>query len=157
MKTRRDEPTRIGKTPKQLYRATLAKTAALRQAGFNVVEKWGCEYHYEGAPMPPKNNEQYPDFIFYEFEALHDKGQAGQPTSDLAYESVHVPISVSIGDTKEREPTFIADKNPKRLVARFMAEIVRRARAIRDKALAAHMPPCEIGLSNKAHARMLNE
>ena len=40
-RTKRDEPTIIGKTPKQLYYATLAKTAALRQAGFKVVEKWG--------------------------------------------------------------------------------------------------------------------
>ena len=100
MKTKRDEPTIIGKTPNQLYYATRAKTAALRRAGFKVVEKWGCEYHYEGTPLPAKKNEQYPHFIFYDFEALHDKSQAGLPTPRLAYEAVHVPISVSIGDTK---------------------------------------------------------
>ena len=156
VKTKRDKPTIIGKTPNQLYHATLAKTAALRQAGYVVVEKWGCEYHYEGAPLPAKKNEHYPDFIFYDFEALHDKGQAGRPTSRLAYESVHVPISVSIGDTKERTPTFIADEDPERLVARFMAEIERRGQAIRDEVKTAHMPPPgEIGLSNKAQVQML--
>ena len=156
VKTKRNEPTLIGKTPNQLYYATLAKTAALRRAGFNVVEKWGCEYQYEGKPMPPKKNEQYPHFIFYDLEALHDKSQAGQPTSRLAYEAVHVPISVSIGDTKEREPTFIVDRDPKQLVVRFMEEIARRGDAIREEVKMTHMPPPgEIGLSNKAHKRML--
>ena len=155
VKTKRDVPTKIGKTPNQLYRATLAKTAALRRAGYTVVEKWGCEYRYEGTPLPAKKNQQYPYFIFYDFEALHDKSQAGQPTPRLEYESVYVPISVSIGDTKERAPTFITDGDPKRLVARFMEEIARRAQAIRDAVLADYMPPREIGLSNKAHAGML--
>ena len=134
-------PTKIGKTPNQLYRATIAKTAALRRAGYTVVEKWGCEYRYEGTPLPAKKNKQYPYFIFYDFEALHDKSQAGQPTPRLEYESVHVPISVSIGDTKECAPTFITDGDPKRLVARFMEEITRHAQAIRDAVLAANMPP----------------
>ena len=162
VKTKRNVPTKIGKTanqpgktPNQLYYTTLAKTAALRRAGYTVVEKWGCEYRYEGTPLPAKKNEQYPHFIFYDFEALHDKSQAGQPTPRLEYESVHVPISVSIGDTKERAPTFIADGEPKRLVARFMEEIARRAQAIRDAVLAVYMPPREIVLSNKAHARMV--
>ena len=150
VKTKRDEPTIIGKTPNQLYHA------ALRRAGFNVVEKWGCEYHYEGTPLPAKKNEQYPHFIFYDFEALHDKSQAGLPTSRLAYEAVHVPISVSIGDTKEREPTFIVDGDPKQLVVRFVEEIVRRGYSIREEVKTTHMPPTgEIGLTNKAHARML--
>ena len=128
----------------------------MRRAGFNVVEKWGCEYQYEGQPTPPKKNEQYPHFIFYDFEALHDKTQAGQPTSRLAYEAVHVPISVSIGDTKERKPTFIVDRDPKQLVARFMKEIIRRGNAIREEVKTTHMPPTgEIGLSNRAHKWML--
>ena len=106
--------------------------------------------------MPPKKNGDYPHFIFYDFEALHDKSQAGRPTWRLTYEAVHAPISVSIGDTKEREPTFIVDKDPKQLVARFMEEIVRRGDAIRDEVKTTHVPPPrEIGLSNKAHARMM--
>ena len=162
VKKKRDVPTKIGKTekqpgktPNQLYRATLAKTAALRREGYTVVEKWGCEYRYEGTPLPAKKNKQYPYFIFYDFKALHDKSQAGRPTSRLVYESVHVPISVSIGDTKERAPTFITDGDSKRLVARFMEEIARRAQVIRDAILADYMPPREIGLHNKAHARMV--
>ena len=130
VKTKRNEPTIIGKTPNQLYHATLAKTAALRQAGYVVLEKWGCEYQYEGMPLPAKKNEQYPHFIFYDFEALHD--------------------------TKESEPTFIVDGDPKQLVVRFMEEIARRGDAIRDEVKTTHMPPTgELGLSNKAHARML--
>ena len=106
--------------------------------------------------MPSKKNGDYPHFISYDFEALHDKSQAGRPTSRLTYEAVHVPISVSIGDTKEREPTLIVDKDPKQLVVRFMEEIVRRGDAIRDEVKTTHMPPPhEIGLSNRAHKRML--
>ena len=128
----------------------------MHQAGFKVVEKWGCEYHYEGTPLPAKKNEQYPHFIFYDFKALHDKSQAGLPTPRLAYEAVHVPISVSIGDMKEREPTFIVDRDPKQLVVRFMEEIARRGDAIREEVKTTYMPPTgELGLSNKAHARML--
>ena len=120
--------------------------AALRRAGFKVVEKWGCEYHYEGTPLPAKKNEQYPHFIFYDFEALHDKSQVGRPTPRLAYEAVHVPISVS-------EPTFIVDGDPKQLVVRFMEEIARQGDAIREEVKTTHMPPTgELGLSNKAHA-----
>ena len=66
VKTKRSEPTLIGKMPNQLYYATLTKTAALRQARFKVVEKWGCEYQYEGTPKPLKKNGDYPHFIFYD-------------------------------------------------------------------------------------------
>lgn len=64
VRTKRDKPGLHGKTPNQLYQATLAKTKALHHAGFKVVEKWGCDYHYEGKPLPTKKNEQYPHFIF---------------------------------------------------------------------------------------------
>ena len=37
-----------------------------------------------------------------------------------------MPISVSIGDMLEREPTHICDHDPKQLIIRFMKELERR-------------------------------
>ena len=119
VKTKRDEPTIISKTPNQLYHAARAKTAAIAPGGVQRSRKMGLWVPLRGHAPTVKKNEQYPHFVFYDFEALHDKSQA-RPTSRLAYEAVHVPISVSIGDTKEREPTFIVDGDPKQLVVRFM-------------------------------------
>ena len=49
-----------------------------------------------------------------------DKKKRKEATNDLTYENVHVPISVSIGDTLEREPTFFSDPDAKTLIKTFM-------------------------------------
>ena len=49
----------------------------------------------------------------------------------MTYENMHVPISVSIGDTLEREPTHICDLDAKELIRKFMEELKRRGRNIR--------------------------
>ena len=41
---------------------------------------------------------------------------------------MHVPISVSIGDTLEREPTHICDPDAKELIRKFMEELKRRGK-----------------------------
>ena len=58
----------------------------------------------------------------------------------LTIENTHVPISVSIGDTLEREPTHICEKNPVELVRKFMEELERRGKNIRAKVRAAFIP-----------------
>ena len=40
-------------------------------------------------------------------------------TVDVLYESEHVPISVSLADTLNREPEHIMDERSKRLIERF--------------------------------------
>jgi len=37
--------------------------------------------------------------IVYNFEAYLDKAKINSATKDLTFENVHVPISVSVGDT----------------------------------------------------------
>ena len=58
----------------------------------------------------------------------------------LTYEAAHVPISVSIGDTLEREPTHICDPDPKQLITRFMEELERRGENIRQAVRREFMP-----------------
>ena len=58
----------------------------------------------------------------------------------LTIENTHVPISVSIGDTLEREPTHICERDPAELVHKFMEELDRRGKNIRAQVRAAFMP-----------------
>ena len=63
-----------------------------------------------------------------------------QPTPDLVYENAHVPISVSLGDTLEKTPTHIGDRDPKSLVRQFMAELKRRSVNIQMRVMAEFVP-----------------
>lgn len=80
---------------------TVQQTRPLRAAGFKVVERWACEVGREGrkAQTFPKTA---PHAILYDFKAFADKNPGKKPTGTLMLENVHVPISVSIGDTLER-------------------------------------------------------
>ena len=78
--------------------------------------------------------------ILYDFEAYGDKNQRKEPTGMLTIENAHVPISVSVGDTLEREPTHICEKDPAELVRKFMEELKRRGKNIRTKVRATFMP-----------------
>ena len=55
----------------------------------------------------------------------------------LTIENTHVPISVSIGDTFEREPTHICERDPAKPVHKFMEELDRRGKNIRAQVRAA--------------------
>ena len=104
----------------QAFQRTLARSQTLRNCGYTVVELWEHEahadydeddsYHWSKARVPPKKNETYPHTIVYDFEAYQDKTKTFQPTQDLRYESEHVPASVSIADTLNREPEYICSK-----------------------------------------------
>jgi len=41
----------------------------------------------------------------------------------LTIENAHIPISVSVGDTLDRESTHICEKNPAELAHKFMEEL----------------------------------
>lgn len=63
--------------------------------------------------------------LFYDFESCQDKKQRKKVTESFTFENVHVPISVSVGDTFEREPTYICDTEPKELIRKFLEELER--------------------------------
>ena len=74
----------------------------------------------------------------------------------LTIENKHVPISVSIGDTLEREPTYICEKNPADLVHTFMEELERREKNIRDQVRAAFIPD-DMNMLTKAQRLKIEE
>ena len=118
---------------KDAYGLTLMRTQFLRDSGYTVVEKWE---HEEPTPWaatrcPEKQTETYPHAIDYDFESYQDRSKAACPTRDLSFESEHVPISVSIADTLNPEPEYIASKDPGELIHLFYQSLERRYEAIR--------------------------
>jgi len=99
-------------TREDRFKATVKRTKALRAAGFHVIEAWVCEVGEIDVELPQPQTQSFPHAILYDFEAYGDKNQQKEPTGMLTIENAHVPISVSVGDTLDREPTHICEKNP---------------------------------------------
>ena len=53
-------------------------------------------------------------------------------TKDLVFENEHIPVSVSLADTLNREPEHICSKHPQELVRKFWEAIVRRGEVLRE-------------------------
>jgi len=132
---RQQESANNGKTPEQLYQATLNRTALLRESGYKVIEAWSCEVGLLKGELPRNQTKTYPHAIWYDFEAYGDKNYRKEPTGALTIENAHVPISVSVGDTLEREPTHICERDPAKLVCKFMKELERQEKNIEDQVL----------------------
>jgi len=108
----RQEVITNGKTAEQLYQATMNRTAFLRKNGYKVIEAWACEVGFFKGELPRKQTKTYPHGILYDFEEYGDKNYRKEPTGALTIENAHVPVSVSVGDTLEKEPTHICERNP---------------------------------------------
>lgn len=107
-----DQQTRLvdGKTAAQLLQETRAQRKQLRDARFMVVEKWDCAFREPRTITPQPFTKPYPCAVFFDSEAFGDKNWWKEPTEALTYESAHVPISASIGDTHEPDPTHICER-----------------------------------------------
>ena len=57
----------------------------------------------------------YPHLIVYDFEAILAPLNE-HLTDDLTYLSRHVPISVAVHDTLGKEPVYLVDEDPERLI-----------------------------------------
>ena len=123
---------RNNQTREDQFKATAERTEALRATGYHVIEAWSCEVGEINVELPRAQMRSYPHAILYDFEAYGDKNQRKEPTGMLTIENTHVPISVSIGDTRERDPA--------ELVHKFMEELDRRGKNIRAQVRAAFMP-----------------
>ena len=126
-------------TREDRFKATVERTEALRAAGCQVIEAWSCEVGKKNIELPRTQMRSYPHAILYDFEAYGDKNQRKEPTGMFTIENTHVPISVSIGDTLEREPTHICERDPAELVHKFMEELDRRGKNIRAQVKATFM------------------
>ena len=117
---------------KTAYELTLLRTQFLRKEGYRVVEKWEHEKPnpWENTRCPKVETETYPHAIVYDFESYQDTSKAVRPTSDLFYESEHVPISVSLADTLNPEPEYIISRDPAELIRLFHQSLERRHEAI---------------------------
>ena len=113
-------------TREDRFIATSKRTKALRTA-------WACEVGEIVAELPRSQSRSYRHAILYDFESYVDKNQRKEPTPMLTFENTHVPISVSVGDTFNREPTHICEKDPKEQVRKFMEDLERRGKNIRTK------------------------
>ena len=124
------------------YQRTLKLSEVIRASGYRLVERWE---HQGPRPwwddkLPPKRNETYPHAIVFDFEAYQDKTKASNPTSDLSYESEHVPISVSIADTLNPEPENICSKDANELINLFYQSLTLRSILIQDDVEERYMP-----------------
>ena len=117
---------------KTAYELTLMRTQFLRKEGYRVVEKWEHEKPtpWANTHCPKVETETYPHAIVYDFESYQDTSKAVRPTSDLFYESEHVPISVSLADTLNTEPEYIVSRDPAELIRLFHQSLERRHEAI---------------------------
>ena len=117
------------KTLEERFEATKERTAELRKEGYRVIEAWQCEVGWiSGIEEPKEETKSYPHAVFYDFETYGDDTKRERVTPNLQIENEHVPISVSIGDTLEREPTHICKRDPAELVRRFVEELERRGK-----------------------------
>ena len=140
-----------------LFQATMRRTAYLRKAGYRVIECWACEVGDKYVEqLPEAKTKSYPHAILYDFEAYGDNNQRKEPTDSLTIENAHVPISVSIGDTFEREPTHICEKDPAELVRKFVEELERRGKNIRKKVRDEFMP-ADVNLIPKDQRKKIEE
>ena len=150
------------KTAEDLYQATKRRTAHLRKVGYKVIECWSCQWlvpggaDKHGEELPKPRTKAYPHAILYDFEAYGDGNQRKEPTKHLTIENKHIPVSVSIGDTLEREPTHICERNPRVLVQKFMKELGRREKNIRAKVREEFMPP-DVNLIPKDQRKKIEE
>ena len=104
--------------------------------GYNLVVVWECK-----APgYKDITHEQkiviYPHAIVYDFEAYLDKAKRYSATKDLTFENVHVPISVSVGDTLNQQPTHLCERDPEK----FMNELQSRASQLRADVKTQYLP-----------------
>ncbi|KAL9983294.1 hypothetical protein ACROYT_G005441 [Oculina patagonica] len=147
---------RNNQTREDRFLATMKRTGFLRRAGYRVIEAWACEVRESFVDTPRAQTKSYPHAILYDFESYGDNNQRKEPTPTLTIENAHVPISVSIGDTLEREPIHICERDPAELVRKFMEELERRGKNIHAQVRAEFMPE-DIGLLPKAQRQKIEE
>ena len=84
----------------------------------------------------------YPHFMVYDFEAILAPLNE-HPTDDLTYLSRDIPIGVAVHDTLCKEPVYLLDENPKRLIERFIEVLTEKQEAIAADVLKQHPYPSD--------------
>ena len=97
----------------------------MKKRGYSVVSVWECQKPELSRNKLKKKFVPYPYFIVYDFEAHVEKINE-QQTEDLTICSKHVPLSVAVNDNLTNTPTFLVDKDPEKLIAKFVKELIKR-------------------------------
>ena len=100
-------------------------TLTHKNSKFNLVRMWECEKPYNKSVKFEKEFRRYPHFIVHDWEAIQ-KPLNEQPTDDLTYTAKHVPVSVTICDTLSGKSVYLVDKDPERLVEKFMDALSKK-------------------------------
>ena len=82
----------------------------------------------------------HPHLIVYDFETILAPLNE-HPTEDLTYLLRHLPISFAVHDTLGKEPAYLVDENPKRLIERFTEVLKEKQEAIAADVLKQHPYP----------------
>ena len=78
----------------------------------------------------------------YDFEAILATLNEHH-TDDTTYLSRHIQISVAFHDTLSKEPVYLVDKNPKRLIKQLIEVLTGKQEAIATDALKQHPYPLD--------------
>ena len=65
------------------------------------------------------------------------------PTDDLTYLSSHIPVSVAVHDILSKEPAYLVDENPERLIERFIEVLTEKQEAMAADVLNQHPYPSD--------------
>ena len=109
---------------------------------YNIVSTWECEEPILKKVRFGKKFTPYPHFIVYNFEAILTPPNE-HPKDDLTYLARYVPISVAIHDTSSKEPVYLVDKKPKRLIKQFIEVLIEKQEAIAADVLKHHPYPLD--------------
>ena len=121
----------------QRYAKTIELEKKMKEQGFKIVSVWECEKPELKKKRFCKKFRPYPYFIVYDFEAICQKINEKQ-TDELEITAKHIPVSVAINDNLTKKPSFIVEEDPKKLIKKFVVELLKRARQIEET----------VGLSN---------
>jgi len=116
---------------RELFQKTRQQEEKIKNAGYNLVVVWECKAPDYKDITHEKKIVIYPHAIVYDFEVYLDKAKIYSATKDLTFENVHMPISVSVGDTLNQQPTHLCERDPKALIEKFMNEQQSRASQLR--------------------------
>ena len=115
----------------QRYAKTIELEKKMKEQGFKIVSVWECEKPELKKKRFCKKFKPYPYFIVYDFEAICQKINEKQ-TDELEITAKHIPVSVAINDNLTKKPSFIVEEDPKKLIKKFVVELLKRARQIEE-------------------------
>ena len=110
--------------------------------GYNLVSTWEREEPVLKRVRFEKVFAPYPHFIVYDIETKV-KPLNERPTDDLIYLSRQIEISVAVHDTLSKEPEYLVDENPERLIKRFIEVLTENQETIVADVLKQHPYPSD--------------